>query len=110
MTCCAMRPRLILAKMKRGPLIWFSAGIAAVLIALPFILPPRKAPAEMVCRSEALLSAKVKAYHQQPSPTTLALVRVAIANHRNAIEQSRLTPDAREALERSLYEQINIVR
>jgi hypothetical protein len=97
-------------KMKRIAVVWVIAAVAAVLLVLLLLLPREKSPIEIVRLSEALVIVKVQAYHQHPSPTTLAAVKDAIANHRKAIERAQLPAKARETMEQSLYEQIFIVR
>jgi hypothetical protein len=97
-------------RMKRIRTVWIIAGIAVASLALVFLLPRQKSPAEVVRLSETLLATKVQAYYRSPNPTTLAEVKDAVADHRKTIERSELPPEAREAAERNLYEQVFIVR
>jgi len=90
--------------------ILLGVGLAAALGVLILLRSPQKSPIEIVRLSESLLMSKVHEYYRNPNETTLGAVRESVANHRKVIERADLPPEAREAADENLRQQLFIVR
>jgi hypothetical protein len=95
--------------MKRAQLILLVVLTLTAITAV-FLRPSHRTPLEIARLSESLVISKVHAYHRSRTESALIAVKDAIANHRKVLERSDLPHEAREALERNLYEHGFIVR